>query len=135
MIRPQLLAAALAALALSACGSEEGQEAPTALQVQPHLGCSYEERMRTLGVKVVDAAGAPVESATVRAQNFGTGQTVTATTDKNGTTDAVGGNLGSGSIQVKATHGTRQSAAKQAEFVCGECGCVMTPSSVTLSLP
>ncbi len=88
-----------------------------------------------LAVLVQNQAGEPVDGATVVARNVGTNQRVTGTTDRNGVTTSVGSSLGSGSIEVNATKGTRVTETKQVEFVCGECGCEITPPNLTLQLP
>lgn len=87
-----------------------------------------------LAVLVQNQAGEPVDAATVVARNVGTNQRVTGSTDRNGLSTAVGSSIGSGSIEVSATKATRVSETKQVEFVCGECGCDITPPSVTLQI-
>ena len=131
MIR--VLLASILALSLTACGGEEPDS--NIDTHQPRLGCTDGEQEKFLVVKVVDAAGEPVADATVTARNMGTGKTITATTSSNGVSTAVGSSIGSGTVQVSAKSGTTPTDLKQAEFVCGECGCTIHPSSLTLTVP
>lgn len=89
---------------------------------------------RFIPVTVVDAANEPVPNATVTARNESTGKTVTAVTNEQGVTAAVGSGIGSGTVTFRATSGTKTSNVGQATFVCGECGCSFDPVSITLEL-
>lgn len=84
-----------------------------------------------LNVNVTDSAGAVVKGATVSAKHSG-GATVTSTTNDQGIATAVSADQGSGTIQLKATQGSRVSPVQQIDWQCGECSCVATPSAVTL---
>lgn len=85
-------------------------------------------------VKVEDSAGLPVEGATVTATNPGTGESITGTTNGQGTTQAVNQEIGPGTVHVRATLGSRQSDTRQVNWVCGECLCTADPSSLVLEL-
>lgn len=89
---------------------------------------------RFLPVTVVDAQGQPVQGATVTATNLTSGQKITAVTNDQGGTGAVGSSIGSGTVQITAQKDTKTSDVGQANFVCGDCGCSFEPESVTLTL-
>jgi hypothetical protein len=90
------------------------------------------EGIQSLSVNVKDASGAPVKNATVSAKHSGTGSTVTSTSNDQGIATAVTSEQGSGTIQLKATEGSRVSTVQQIDWQCGECTCTATPSAVTL---
>ena len=132
MIRRILLASSLA-FSLAACGGGGEPMVPDAGTEQ--LGCTPDELEAHLAVVVVDAQGAPVQGAEVTAKNLGSGKTISANTDGDGVTVAVGTSIGSGSVQVTAKQGSRLSDTKQAEFDCGGCTCTISPPTITLTIP
>ncbi len=125
-----LLFVSLFSLALTACGPniEHRPDGGGVVRCDP-------ETETYLAVSVQDSAGEPVDEATVVAKNLASGMTVTGTTNGRGITTAVGSSLGSGSIEVYARSGTRESERKQVEFVCGECSCDLQPGAITLQIP
>lgn len=123
-----LLFACASALLLVACGGGGPSTHPDAGNV-----CDPNEE-RFLIVTVVDASGAPAAGATVTARNDATGKVVTALTNDQGISSAVGSTIGSGTVMVSATLASKASNTQQAEFSCGECGCNIEPGSVTITL-
>ncbi len=132
MIRRTLLASLLAS-SLAACGG--GGPTPISDAGTQQLGCTPDELDVHLGVLVVDAQGAPVRDVEVTAKNLGSGKTISATTDADGITAAIGTSMGSGSVHVTAKQGSRLSDTKQAEFQCGACTCTISPPTITLTIP
>lgn len=128
-MNPRLPCLAILALTLSffACGGSVPR---------PDGGVSVcdPDEERFIPVRVVDANGDPVPEATVTAKNISTGRTVTAVTNQEGTSAAVGSGIGSGTVIFSATKGSKTSHTAQANFVCGECGCSFDPVSITLTL-
>ena len=121
--------AASVSFALIACGPRT--------VLQPDGGpspftCTVE--LVSMTVQVVDAAGAPVEGATVTATNLGTQKTVTAQTNASGVTTAVTEDLGQGTASLTATFGGRVSTLKNVTWTCGQCHCNPDPGVVTLTL-
>lgn len=92
------------------------------------------EGIQSLNVNVRDAQGNPVKGATVSAKHLGTNTTVTSTTNDQGIATAVTSDMGSGTIQLRATEGTRVSTVQQLDWVCGECACTASPASITLTV-
>lgn len=123
------LLASLSAIALLGCG---GGTKLSDGGTTDRVVCT--EAVPTLAVKVVDAQGNPVKGATLKAKNLGTGNTVTGTTNDQGVSKAVTKDIGSGTVQLSATSGTLASDVAQVDWVCGECNCTATPTSVTLTL-
>lgn len=122
-----LLFACASALLLVACGGSSSTHPDAGTVCDPN-----EERF--LVVSVVDASGAPAAGATVTARNDSSGKVVTALTNDQGISSAVGTSIGSGTVVVTATLGSKASNTQQAEFSCGECGCNIEPDSVTVTL-
>lgn len=126
---PRLLALSLAActFVLTACGAS---------QARPDGGVAVCDptQERFLPVTVQDAQGQPVSGATVTAKNLTTGQTITAQTNDQGGTGAIGSSIGSGTVRITAQKGTQTSNTGEANFTCGECGCSFEPESVALTL-
>jgi hypothetical protein len=124
------LIATLALLSLAACGERQvllpdgGHE---------RINCNPNEAV-FMTVKVVDAAGTPVEGATVTATNQGLNRQATAQTNGQGVTNAIGEDIGGGTVSIRATLGTRVSEIKQVEWTCGECHCNVNPASITVTL-
>lgn len=127
MIRALLVAVPLAVLL--ACGGSGGGTT----EDPDRLGCSPDQET-WLPVQVIDVNGDPVGGAEITAKNITTGKIVIATTNADGRTTALGQSLGSGTIQVSATFGSKSSGVRQATFVCGECTCTFDPTSITLQL-
>ncbi len=121
--------ASLALLAV-ACGGKGSPTLPDGGRNPDACGAAT----ATLAVKVIDEQGQPVEGATVAAKNVGTGMTVTATSNKEGTTNAVTEGLGVGTVRVFATTDSLASQVAQVEFACTGCACTVEPKSVTLLL-
>lgn len=99
-----------------------------------HMRLSCNTERAYISIKVVDSLGAAVESASVTATNIGSGEVLTATTNSNGVTTAVGEEIGPGTIRVKATLSGKISSTQEALFTCGECGCLGEPNNLTLVL-
>ena len=116
-------------LCLLACGPR------TVLQPDGGQGpftCTVE--LVSMTVKVVDAAGAPVEGAMVTATNVVSQKTITAQTNASGTTTAVTEDLGQGTATVRATLGGKVTDQKNVTWTCGNCHCNPDPGLVTLTL-
>jgi hypothetical protein len=132
MIRRLVLTLPMALLYAS-CGGNAAVPRPDAGTLPQ--SCLPEQRDTHLGVRVVDSGGHPIAGAEITAKNLDTGKTVTATSNEEGETVAVGTSMGSGSVQVVAKVGTAQTDPCVASFVCGECFCTMQPGSITLTVP
>jgi hypothetical protein len=85
-----------------------------------------------LAVKVIDLKGNPITGASVSAINRGSHISVTGTTDGRGVTTAVTESIGAGEIDITAASGSMTSSVFTAQWTCGPCDCVATPSSATL---
>ena len=92
------------------------------------------ESLVTLRVEVVDARGTAVRDATVTATNLDTGRTITGTTSDRGVTTAVNEDIGSGTVRLVATAGSKVSAPTEVAWTCDECHCYPEPSTVRLQL-
>ena len=88
----------------------------------------------TLRVEVVDAQGAVVREATVTATNVDTGHTITSTTSERGVTTAVNEEIGSGTVRLMATSGSKVSAPAEVAWTCDECHCHPEPTTLQLQL-
>jgi hypothetical protein len=88
----------------------------------------------TLRVEVVDAQGAVVREATVTATNVDTGRTITSTTSERGVTTAVNEEIGSGTVRLVATAGSKVSAPAEVAWTCDECHCHPEPTTMRLQL-
>jgi hypothetical protein len=97
-------------------------------------GAPCVENLVTLRVEVVDARGDAVRDATVTATHVDTGHTITSTTSERGITTAVNEELGSGTVRVRATAGSKVSAPADVTWTCDECHCHPEPSAVRLQL-
>ncbi len=124
------LVVASGTLALCACG--------TVNKLEPDGGrdrgaCTAE--FASMAVHVVDAAGAPVDGATVTARNAGLGLSQTGTTNSAGNTTAVNQDIGQGTVTVTASLGTRVSDTQQCTWTCSDqCLCAVQPVALTLTL-
>ena len=87
-----------------------------------------------LVVKVEEQNGSAVVGATVQGHLPGASTVATGLTNMNGVSTAVTSNLGSGTVSVTATLDTRTSNTATANFVCGNCGCTVDPTQVTLTM-
>ena len=120
--RTLLLLLALPLLATSCGDDADGRR----------LHCTGAETF--LAVRVVDAGGAPVEDATVTATRTTGGAAQSETTDGEGVA-RFDESSGPGTLRLSARSGSKVSSAGEATWVCGECDCTVTPSSLTLTLP
>lgn len=128
MIARLLVATLCASVLFAACGPERVPRSDGGVAL-----CEPGQ-VQTLPVLVRDSVGDPVPDATITAKNVGSGKTVTAVTNADGTSGAVTSAIGSGTIQLSAVKAAKPSEIKQAEALCGECGCSFTPDSITLTL-
>ena len=119
-----LLVLGLAACERSIIGPDGGHEP---IQCDPN-------QATFMVVKVVDATGAPVDAATVRATNQALNRESVAQTNAQGTTNAIGEEVGQGTVTLRAEKGSQVSNVQQVQWTCGECHCTVDPGSVTLTL-
>jgi hypothetical protein len=122
------LLTALTAAALLGCGipAREGIPEDSRLVV-----CAT--GAATVPVTVVDAAGKPVQGATVLAEHLTSGEFVQATTDAQGRTSAVTSALGTGTVRVTARFGDAALGTADVTWTCGECNCTATPANVSFT--
>jgi hypothetical protein len=92
------------------------------------------EDLITLRVEVVDAQGNAVRDATVTAIHADTGRTITATTSERGVTTAVNEEIGSGTVRVSATAGSKVSLPADVTWTYDGCNYNPEPSTVRLQL-
>ncbi len=92
------------------------------------------EDLVTLRVEVVDAQGREVKNATVTATHVDSGRTITGITNERGVTTSVNEDLGSGTVRVSATAGSKVTAPTEVVWTCDECHCHPEPSTVRLQL-
>lgn len=116
------------AVLLPGCGSHSEPRANGGLSV-----CDPAQE-RFVPVLVLDAQGAPAAGATVTAKNVASGKTITATSNEQGSTGAIGSSIGPGTVRISAQKDTKTSNVAEANFICGECGCSFEPESITLTL-
>lgn len=129
-MRPLLLAL----LVLSSLCVGCGRESTLPDGGRPRINCT--EDFDFVPVIVRDASGAVVADAQVTATNPSSGAAPnTGPTNAQGISTVVNEDLGSGTIEVRATAGTKQSNLGVVELVCGECSCTGEPDELTLTLP
>jgi hypothetical protein len=91
-------------------------------------------RIQPLQVRVVDWYGNPAPNATVVVQKLETGETLTATADAAGVCTAVTEQLGSGTLELSATMGSKLTQPVQVQWTCEACSCRSDPEDVQLKL-
>lgn len=125
------LVTAIAAVSLLGCGIPARENLPedAGRRVICPTGADV------IPVTVVDANGAPIEGATVKATHVTTGESLEGTTNAQGRSTAVTSDLGTGTVRVTAAFSERVSNVAEVTWVCGECNCSGTPSQVTLAIP
>jgi hypothetical protein len=97
------------------------------------LGCS--SALTVIPVHTQDVNGMAVGGATVTARNASTGAMQTGTTNGDGNTAAITGEIGRGQIEITAQSGA---LATQRAFIvqiaCGSCDCSAIPGAATVVL-
>lgn len=128
-MRLPILAALCASTLLVGCG-----QPTTVLPDGGRTRVNCTEDFDFVPVIVRNTAGEPVAEAVVTARHIGSGSTQEGVTNDQGLTTVVNEDLTSGSIQVTARAGTKQSPPGQIELVCGDCSCTATPDELTLTI-
>lgn len=97
------------------------------------LGC--DNSLVVIPVHAQDPNGMPVGGATVTAKNTSTGAVQTGTTNGNGDTAAITGELGRGQIEITAASGALTTTkAFIVQIACGSCECTAIPGAATVVL-
>ena len=94
-----------------------------------------ESTLTVIPVHAVDAAGVPIDQATITATNRSSGMVQTGTTNGNGDTAAITDELGRGQIEITAEAGAlKTKTGFLVDIACDSCDCTAMPGSATVVL-